>query len=282
MQELRIVLIIVGIIAIVGLLAHGFWTNRRNLPEKLVTKTKRRRKSLKSEQPSDAEVSSDDSGFDDLGVSEVRVVGEPNQGAERLEPELNFDETADDVVDDVILDDEVVESQDAAPSSETSQDDASEQPVPESEPSQQLEPDDVYVLNVVANGDQSFKGEHLFPCLESLGLQFGQMSIYHRSLHANGHGPVLFSAANMVKPGTFDPEQKEEFSTQGISLFMTVPCEGEPSRNFNVMYNAAQRIVSDMDGVLLDGHRNPFTAQTLQHYQQRIREYERQQLLQRP
>ncbi|CAG9000736.1 MAG: Cell division protein ZipA [Candidatus Celerinatantimonas neptuna] len=279
MQELRIVLIIVGIIAITGLLAHGFWTSRRNRPEKLVTKTKRRKKDLLSEQ-TNSDVSSDDSEFDDLGVSEVRVVGESNDVSDRLEPELNFDETSDEDIDEVVLADDVAKPQKDEVSAQLKPDE-SEQSVSDAKDDKPIEPNDVYALNVVASDGQSFSGEMLFPCLENLGLQFGQMDIYHRYLHADGQGPILFSVANMVKPGTFDPQQMEQFSTQGVSLFMTVPCESEPSRNFNVMYNAAQRIVSDLNGVLLDGHRNPFTAQTLQHYQQRIREYERQQLLQK-
>ncbi|MFM2486479.1 cell division protein ZipA [Celerinatantimonas yamalensis] len=287
MQELRIVLIIIGIIAIAGLLAHGFLSNRRNRPERLVEerpKRKRKKAQTHSAAPSKvvddvSDVSSEASAFDDLGVGEVHVVGEEP----RLEPQFSFDETSDELADDVDepLDDAVMSDNASKVEAAAVHEPKADAHQPKAEPSAPAaQPDDVYVLNVVAATGEQFEGSRLLACLTSLGLKFGEMNIYHRHLQANGHGAIIFSVANMVKPGTFDPEHMEHFSTQGVSLFMTVPCAGEPSRNFNVMYNAAERIVLDMDGILLDGHRNPFTAQTLQHYQQRIREYERQQLLQ--
>lgn len=287
MQELRIVLIIVGVIAIAGLLAHGFWSNRRNRPERLLdrsSKRKRRRKESATSADFDADpADATDDDFDDLGVSEVRVVSHRSEPTKtRQEPAIHFDESSDDLSDEapafVMADapeEKVSEPEPVAPASETVTEPAQAEPVAEP-----AEPDDVYVLNVIAAEGEQFVGSELAPCLTSLGLEFGEMSIYHRHLQPNGQGGIIYSVANMVKPGTFDPEHMDEFQTHGLSLFMTVPCKGEPSRNFNVMYNAAQRIVSELGGVLLDGHRNPFTAQTLQHYQQRIREYERQQLLQ--
>ncbi|CAG9297479.1 cell division protein ZipA [Celerinatantimonas diazotrophica] len=297
MHQLRIVLIIIGIIAIVGLLAHGFMSNRRNRPERLVTKKvkPRRKKTRVTEQSIDDEPLADDQDdgfapntqeFDDLGVGEVRVVNRDesqDNSPQRVEPQVSFDESSDELAEQNFseAEPEIVVSEPVP------QDEAQVEPQPKQaadEPqakpqSKPAAPDDVYILNVVAPNGQIFDGQKLLECLTGLGLKYGEMNIFHRHQQANGQGPVLFSVANIVKPGTFDPDHMDEFTTHGVSLFMTVPCPGEPSRNFNVMYNAAERIVRDMDAILLDGHRNPFTAQTLQHYQQRIREYERQQLL---
>ncbi|OAN13928.1 hypothetical protein A3K86_12935 [Photobacterium jeanii] len=71
MAELRLVLIIVGALAISALLLHGLWTSRREKPTKFGDKPKPVGK-LESEQSFDAE------GFDQHGVGSVRVKGTDN------------------------------------------------------------------------------------------------------------------------------------------------------------------------------------------------------------
>ncbi|MGF1726683.1 cell division protein ZipA [Photobacterium nomapromontoriensis] len=87
MQELRLVLIIVGTLAIAALLLHGLWSNRKENPAKF------------GEKPIGKldESSRDSAGFDRDGVGSVRVVSEPvstppNDAVrpERKEPALHF------------------------------------------------------------------------------------------------------------------------------------------------------------------------------------------------
>ena len=65
MQELRLVLIIVGALAIAGLLLHGLWSSRKEKPAKF------------GEKPLGKldKSSRDSEGFDKDGVGSVRVVG---------------------------------------------------------------------------------------------------------------------------------------------------------------------------------------------------------------
>jgi len=144
---------------------------------------------------------------------------------------------------------------------------------------QQPEPMDVLVLNVVASDNQEISGAVLLPTLLTLGLKFGDMDIFHRHQHASGKGDVLFSLVNMVKPGTFDVDNMEQFTTTGISLFMTIPHLHGNMETFNMMLNAAAKIAETFDGQVLDGDRSTLTNQSTQHYVQRIREVERKLLL---
>jgi len=47
-------------------------------------------------------------------------------------------------------------------------------------------------------------GADLLPVLRKQGLHLGEMSIFHRHADVDGNGQVMFSMANMVKPGTFN------------------------------------------------------------------------------
>jgi len=141
------------------------------------------------------------------------------------------------------------------------------------------EPMDVLVLNVVAGDEQELSGAVLLQTLLTLGFKFGDMDIFHRHEQASGQGDVLFSLVNMVKPGTFDIDNIEQFTTTGISLFMTIPHQHGNMETFNTMLNAAAKIAEAFDGQVLDGDRSTLTNQSTQHYVQRIREVERKMLL---
>jgi cell division protein ZipA len=135
---------------------------------------------------------------------------------------------------------------------------------------------EVLVLNVKVPEGTPVPGSALLPMLLTLGLKFGDQDIFHRHVNSNGKGPVLFSLANMFKPGNFDIDSLENFTTQGVSLFMILPIEGDPHQVFNMMHNAARKIADEFDAQILDGRRSLLTKQSLQQYVEKIREFERQ------
>lgn len=134
---------------------------------------------------------------------------------------------------------------------------------------------DVLVLNVRANAENPISGAALLPMLLTLGFKFGEHDIFHRHVNTNGKGPILFSLTNMFKPGVFDIDNIENFSTLGVSLFMMLPIEGEAQQVFNMMHNAARKISDEFDCKILDGNKVLISKQSLQQYSERIREFER-------
>jgi cell division protein ZipA len=147
---------------------------------------------------------------------------------------------------------------------------------------QPAEPEEVLIINVMAHKGEMFKGAELLDIILKCGMRYGSMDIFHRYSDAKGEGALLFSMANMVKPGTFDLDAMDEFETPGVSLFMTLPINADSMQSFELMVDTAHAIAEGLNGELKDEQRSAMTRQTLEHCRQRIRDFERMRLFRRP
>lgn len=138
---------------------------------------------------------------------------------------------------------------------------------------------EVLVINVVARDPGGFKGPALLQSILESGLRFGDMDIFHRHESMAGNGEVLFSMANGVKPGTFNLDEIDHFSTRAVSFFLGLPGPRHPKQAFDLMVAAARKLSHELDGELKDEQRSVMTAQTIEHYRQRIVEFERRALM---
>ncbi len=140
-------------------------------------------------------------------------------------------------------------------------------------------PDEVLVITVVSRDSGGFKGPELLQSVLDSGLRvgdpLGERDIFHRHESMAGHGEVLFSMVNALKPGTFDMDNLETFSTRAVSFFLTLPGPRNPKHAFDLMLSAARRLSESLQGDLKDEQRSVLTAQTIEHYRQRIADYER-------
>jgi cell division protein ZipA len=141
-----------------------------------------------------------------------------------------------------------------------------------------LHASEVLVVNVMSREDDEFSGDDILKSLVENGLVYGEMNIFHRYASQDSEDSVLFSVANILRPGTFDLYNMHEFSTIGISLFLSLPTDVNNLEAFENMIRIAKRICKTLDGLLKDDHRNLMTAQTIEHYRQRIRDFELLQL----
>ncbi|NBA93833.1 cell division protein ZipA [Pseudomonas sp. R5(2019)] len=141
--------------------------------------------------------------------------------------------------------------------------------------------EEVLVISVISRDEGGFKGPALLQNILESGLRFGEMDIFHRHESMAGNGEVLFSMANAVKPGVFDLDDIDHFSTRAVSFFLGLPGPRNPKQAFDIMVAAARKLSHELNGELKDDQRSVLTAQTIEHYRQRIVEFERRALTQK-
>jgi cell division protein ZipA len=78
-----------------------------------------------------------------------------------------------------------------------------------------------------------------------------------------------------VNPGTFNINAMDKFTTRGVSFFFPLPGPNKPMETFDLMLDTAQFLAKKLGGEVKDDQRNSIRPQTLEHYRQRIRDFER-------
>lgn len=131
----------------------------------------------------------------------------------------------------------------------------------------------IIALTVLGRNGRHFAGSDLNRCFMEHDLRFGEHKVFHRYADASGQGTVLFSVANALNPGTFDPERMDQFNTPGISLFMTLPGRFDPAAAYRAMVELAQMLAKELNGDVLDGQRKPLSEETRLQHQQLLQRY---------
>jgi len=155
------------------------------------------------------------------------------------------------------------------------------EPAPKPEPAPQKsafqEVEEVIVMNVFAKDDSGFNGADLMRVILACGMRYGEMDIFHREEEGSG-GVSQFSMANLVKPGTFDLDDMDHFSTPGVSFFLSLPGPKNSMKALDYMYETAQCMVKNLNGELKDEMHSAMTSQTIEHSREKVRDFERRQL----
>lgn len=110
------------------------------------------------------------------------------------------------------------------------------------------------IFYLKAPAGQAFAGPGLFEALQTAGLSLGEMGIFH---DADSQGHIIFSVANLFEPGTLDIEDKENFSTRGVALFMQLPLAqgadlSDEQDAFERMLGKAEILAERLGGALHD------------------------------
>ena len=259
--NLQLLLLIIGVAVILFVL----WDSKRRritdrTPEEDITE----------EEVEEFYQQRDDSGYDVLGVGLSRVITTEDELIASRSDSVTV--TEEPLVanrdDDLGLPDESVEAEEKVDRQEGLSTEP-EQPM--------VQPDLIISVTVLAKDEKGFNGEKLLHCMLSRGLRFGHMDIFHRHKHTSGEGPVQFSLANALKPGTFNLDDMNSFQTRAVTLFMMLPGPKEPVKAYELLLDTAQHLATELGAQLLDDTRSALTQQTIQHFKEQIVEFERTQ-----
>ncbi|MEW6648497.1 MAG: cell division protein ZipA C-terminal FtsZ-binding domain-containing protein [Pseudomonadota bacterium] len=231
MDALRVSLLLIGVAVIVAIYLWDRWRRRRGTQDDII----------------DAPLSDDEyaaAGDDDWDVIPLlrhAVRGVPVDDAHLREfAGINGREAKAAVTEDVVAD-----SFAATPASES-----------EPPPAEQL-----LVLSVITQEGEFFSGPTLSDLFERLGLQYGDMRIFHRLDAASGE--TVFSVVSIIEPGYFDLETLHELRTPGLALFMRLPGPEDGRAAFEDMYATAQALAAAQEGRIGDQARNLLTDAAL-------------------
>lgn len=160
--------------------------------------------------------------------SSTNDIAEEAVVVDRVEPLLEIPAGADnDVSDDALLDD----SDDDAPVADI--------------------PQKIVTLRIVARNNGAFAGDELVLSLRGIGMRHGKFGIFHR-VEGSDENKVIFSAASLVEPGSFDIANIKEQQIPGISLFMVIPGPMDGAQGFDLMMTTARALAQSLDAELLD------------------------------
>ncbi|MGO2012258.1 cell division protein ZipA [Pseudoalteromonas sp.] len=259
-EELRWVLIIISVVVIGGLLIHGLWSVRKK----------------DAPMPSHSERVEPSESVAAVHDSEPKT--EPMM-QERDEPQfgdINFsaeDEHNDPLVSqaDANSDGEAVkEHNDTASDATNTADESSAEVNDAPEPAQ---PSDFIIVHIQMPDGLTMEGSKLLPAVNTLGFKYSEEGFFNRHLDPAGHGPVLFRLVNMYNPGTFDVDNMEQFSTAGVSLFMTLPCDGDGLSAFNMLHSAAKKLADEFGATILDTKRQEMSVDSVREYVEKVRSF---------
>lgn len=123
---------------------------------------------------------------------------------------------------------------------------------------------------VTAHKGQRFTGEALLQAAGAAGLEHGAMRIFHSKVEGGG----VFSMANLVEPGWFDPATMDDgFTTPGVCLFMPLAGGGDPLKTFDAMLMAAGILAERLDAELRDETSSRLSRQTATHMREQVTQY---------
>ena len=98
-------------------------------------------------------------------------------------------------------------------------------------------------------------------------LEYGSLKIYER---LDAKRLVDFGVACMVEPGTFPDSDLDSFYCLGLVFFMQPGALDDAQAVFDDFIDTIQLLAVELDGIILDHHREPLSEATIQSLRQSL------------
>jgi cell division protein ZipA len=135
------------------------------------------------------------------------------------------------------------------------------------EPPPRVAAPDIIQFSLIAKSDEGFNGTDLINAFGIVGLEYGSLKIFER-LDANRL--VDFGVACMVEPGTFPDSNLDTFYCPGLVFFMQPGALDDAQTVFDDYVDTIRLLAIELDGVVMDHHREPLTDATIQSLRQSL------------
>ncbi|HEY7906596.1 MAG TPA: cell division protein ZipA [Wenzhouxiangella sp.] len=135
------------------------------------------------------------------------------------------------------------------------------------------EANEVITLYVRRRDEGLISGPALSDAARRAGLSFGEMNIFHR--RQEGVDQPVFSLANLVAPGDFNPDDWESFKSPGVTLFAQLPGPVSALDVWDSMLATATRLTELLDAVILDANKLQLSRKRIAEMRERMRQLDR-------
>jgi len=134
---------------------------------------------------------------------------------------------------------------------------------------------EVITLYLCRKDKSLIAGRDLVEAARRAGLSFGEMNIFHR-LQEGLERPV-FSVANLVAPGDFNPDDWDHFQTPGLTFFAQLPSAMSALDTWDSMLATATRMTELLDAEILDSNKTRLSRKRIGEMREQMRRWDREQ-----
>ncbi len=130
-------------------------------------------------------------------------------------------------------------------------------------------------LTVLPKPNNVFSGTEILSACKLAGLQLGEFNIFHRYALVNNKvlmTPVC-SLVNLFEPGYFDVNTMDNFTTEGLSLFMQLPGPVDGRDAFLILMDVSDKLSVNLNATICDETRSVLTTQTISHIKEKVENF---------